>query len=110
MEELFSDVIGGSQSSIKIESQLPIWKAGKVYRLQAVKDIHNLNLTWTLPCLRKEYLKKPDDYLAHLLGHGKLFHILIVFCWKNSKLPTFCHVIILRDEDLGNTTTHVSKV
>ncbi|MCL7024740.1 hypothetical protein MKW94_013598 [Papaver nudicaule] len=69
VEELFNDVKGGSQSCIKIESQLPIWKAGKVYRLQAVKDIHNLNLTWTLPCLRKEYLKKPEDYLAHLLGH-----------------------------------------
>ncbi|KAI3994183.1 hypothetical protein MKX01_012440 [Papaver californicum] len=69
VEELLNDVKEGSQSSIKIESQLPMWKAGKVYRLQAVKDLHNLNLTWTLPCLREEYLKKLEDYLAHLLGH-----------------------------------------
>ena len=55
------------------KSDLPIWKAGKLYRLEAVKDVHVLDLTWTLPCLHKEYLKKPDDYLAHLMGHGKKF-------------------------------------
>lgn len=71
--ELFSDIKEGFQSKVDIHQELPIWKAGKLYRLEAVKDVNILNLTWILPCLSKEYLKKPEDYLAHILGHGKLF-------------------------------------
>jgi nardilysin len=51
----------------------PIWKAGLLYRLEAVKDVNILDLTWTLPCLHQDYLKKSEDYLAHLLGHGKIY-------------------------------------
>lgn len=63
----------GQSVSTIYRNDLPIWKAGKLYRLEAVKDVHVLDLTWTLPCLHKEYLKKPEDYLAHLMGHGKKF-------------------------------------
>ncbi|PRQ56382.1 putative insulysin [Rosa chinensis] len=39
--------------------------------LGAVKDVRILHLTWTLPCLCQDYLKKSEDYLSHLLGHGQ---------------------------------------
>lgn len=72
--ELFSAVKKGPQVNPEFTVEGPIWKSGKVYRLEAVKDVHILDLAWTLPCLHKEYLKKPQDYLAHLLGHGKISH------------------------------------
>lgn len=71
--ELFSNIKEGFQSKIDVQKDLPIWKASKLYRLEAVKDVNILNLTWILPCLSRDYLKKPEDYLAHILGHGKLF-------------------------------------
>lgn len=54
---------------------ISIWRTGKLYWLEAVKDVHVLDLSWILPSLRKDYMKKAEDYLAHLLGHGKM-----VFC------------------------------
>jgi nardilysin len=69
--ELFSKVKAGTLLDISPKTDIPFWKSGKLYRLDAVRDIHSLCLSWTLPCLHKEYMKKPEDYLAHLLGHGK---------------------------------------
>ena len=34
-----------------------------------VKDTHVLNLIWCLPPLQHKYKSKPDDYVAHLIGH-----------------------------------------
>ena len=71
--ELFSNVKMGHQSKMSTGYDMPIWKPGKLYRLEAVKDVHVLELSWSLPCLHKEYLKKPEDYISHLMGHGKNF-------------------------------------
>lgn len=73
--ELFSNVKKGPPLKQEARTEVPIWKAGKLYRLEAVKDVHILNLSWTLPCLRKDYLKKSEDYLAHLIGHGKISRV-----------------------------------
>lgn len=67
--ELFNDVKNGPLSRVKIKDEGPIWNTGKLYRLEAVKDVHILEISWKLPCLREEYLKKSEDYLAHLIGH-----------------------------------------
>ncbi|KAJ6433313.1 hypothetical protein OIU84_017080 [Salix udensis] len=67
--ELFTKVRKGPQTKPKFQVEGPIWKAGLLYRLEAVKDVNILDLTWTLPCLHQDYLKKSEDYLAHLLGH-----------------------------------------
>ncbi|CAL8160346.1 unnamed protein product [Prunus armeniaca] len=56
---------------LQFKAEGPIWKAGKLYRLEPVRDFHMLYLTWRLPCLHQVYLKKPEDYLAHLLGHAR---------------------------------------
>ncbi|ERN04132.1 hypothetical protein AMTR_s00077p00061270 [Amborella trichopoda] len=84
--ELFSDVREGNRLRDNFKNG-PIWDAGKLYWLEAVKDIHILNLTWQLPCLDKEYLKKPQDYLAHLIGHessGSLHSFLKRKGWVTS--------------------------
>ncbi|WCJ34959.1 Insulin-degrading enzyme [Euphorbia peplus] len=85
--KLFGDVRKGSQAKPKFEVQGPLWRSGKIYRLEAVKDVHMLDLAWTLPCLRQDYLKKSEDYLAHLLGHegrGSLHSFLKAKGWATS--------------------------
>lgn len=87
VKELFGNVKKGPQVKLEFKAEGPIWKAGKLYRLQAVKDVHILDLTWTLPCLHRDYLKKPQDYLAHLLGHegrGSLHSFLKSRGWVTS--------------------------
>ncbi|KAF3492688.1 hypothetical protein DY000_02058133 [Brassica cretica] len=85
--ELFADVKSGSKVRPTLEAKGPIWEGGKLYRLEAVKDVHILDLTWTLPPLRHAYVKKPEDYLAHLLGHegrGSLHSFLKGKGWATS--------------------------
>lgn len=77
--ELFGSIKKGSQREIVAKEIKPIWKAGMMYRLEAIKDVHVLDLTWTLPCLHKEYLKKPEGYISHLMGHGEQCHRLVRF-------------------------------
>jgi nardilysin len=77
--ELFGNVKKGPQVNLEFKAETPIWKAGKIYRLEAVKDVHILHLTWTFPCLRQDYLKKAEDYLSHLLGHGEIIYYQLCF-------------------------------
>ncbi|GAB4860207.1 hypothetical protein Ancab_011686 [Ancistrocladus abbreviatus] len=67
--QLFTDVKKGLPVRPEVSCDGSIWKAGKIYKLEAIKDVHILDVSWKLPCLREEYLKKPEDYLAHLIGH-----------------------------------------
>ncbi|RAL37378.1 hypothetical protein DM860_000072 [Cuscuta australis] len=85
--ELFSAVKGGDVEKSGERLEFPIWKPGKLYRLDAVKDVHILDLLWPLPTLRKDYMRKPEDYLAHLLGHegrGSLLFFLKAKGWVSS--------------------------
>ena len=85
--ELFSEVKAGPLLEISPKSDMPFWKSGKLYKLEAVRDVHSLFLSWTLPCLHKEYMKKPEDYLAHLLGHegkGSLLYFLKAKGWAST--------------------------
>lgn len=85
--ELFSKVKAGPLLDISPKTDMPFWKSGKLHKLEAVRDVHSLFLSWTLPCLHKEYMKKPEDYLAHLLGHegkGSLLYFLKDKGWASS--------------------------
>jgi nardilysin len=85
--ELFSKVKGGPLLDMSPKTDMPFWRSGKLHRLEAVRDVHSLCLSWTLPCLHKEYMKKPEDYLAHLLGHegkGSLLCFLKAKGWASS--------------------------
>lgn len=35
----------------------------------AVKEHHEVTVTFQLPPLRKHYRTKPDHYISHLVGH-----------------------------------------
>jgi hypothetical protein len=87
--ELFSKVKASPLLDMTPKTDMPFWKSGKLYKLEAVRYVHSLFLPWTLPCLHKEYMKKPEDYLAHLLGHGKWLstHSLSDVCHTLSPLP-----------------------
>ncbi|KAK2997923.1 hypothetical protein RJ639_026079 [Escallonia herrerae] len=85
--ELFSNVKKGPAVKQDATLEVPIWRSGKYYQLEAVKDVHILDLLWTLPCLRRDYLKKSEDYLAHLIGHegrGSLHFFLKAKGWATS--------------------------
>ncbi|KAJ1699101.1 hypothetical protein LUZ63_007613 [Rhynchospora breviuscula] len=88
VSKLFIKVKAGPPLKMAIEKKItPFWKQGKQYKLEAVKDVHNLDLSWTLPCLHNEYLKKPHCYLGHLLGHegkGSLCSFLKAKGWAAS--------------------------
>jgi hypothetical protein len=40
-----------------------------LYVAPAVKDHHEVTVTFQLPCLRQLYTSKPDHYISHLVGH-----------------------------------------
>jgi len=68
--ELFGNVRKGGLEKLNFYKEGPIWEPGRIFWVQAVRDLHSLNVTWSLPCLDKEYLMKPEVYLSHLIGHG----------------------------------------
>lgn len=77
--ELFGEVKEGGNDKKSPTWSGPIWEKGKFYRVESVKDQHLLSLMWPLPCLEAAYLKKPQDYISHLVGHGILFASLLLF-------------------------------
>lgn len=94
--ELFSSVKKGPLVNPDGRTELPIWRVGKLYWLEAVKDVHILDLSWTLPSLRKGYLKKAEDYLAHLLGHGKFYQRCYqLFFWLHNKDILHCTLLCI---------------
>ncbi|KAJ3676945.1 hypothetical protein LUZ60_002669 [Juncus effusus] len=127
--ELFSKVKSGPRMKI-INTEIkysPMWKQGKKYTLEAVKDKHNLELSWTFPCLHKEYLKKPHYYLAHLLSHegkGSLYSFVKEKGWassvtagvdnEGSHKSSFAYVfsvsILLTDQGLQNMNEVINAV
>jgi secreted Zn-dependent insulinase-like peptidase len=40
-----------------------------LYVAPAVKEHHEVTVTFQLPCLRQLYTAKPDHYISHLVGH-----------------------------------------
>eukprot|EP01018_Ginkgo_biloba_P000447 Gb_03820 [translate_table: standard] len=85
--ELFGSVRKGGLEKLNFHKEGPIWEPGNIFWVEAVKDLHVLKVTWSLPCLDKEYLKKPEDYLSHLIGHeggGSLLSLLKVRGWATA--------------------------
>eukprot|EP00850_Spirogloea_muscicola_P012506 SM000081S22640 [mRNA] locus=s81:244115:252096:- [translate_table: standard] len=81
VRELFGDVKGpgGPRPLLSLGACPPLWEAGKLYRIDSVKDQHLLALAWPLPCLDWAYTRKPADYISHLVGHegeGSLLALL----------------------------------
>jgi hypothetical protein len=47
----------------------PQKKGRRLYVAPAVKDHHEVTVTFQLPSLRSEYASKPEHYISHLVGH-----------------------------------------
>ena len=59
---------------------------GRFAVLPAVRDEHRLSAIFQLPCLEKEYRKKSEEYLSHLIGHegrGSLLAALKARGWAS---------------------------
>ena len=69
--ELFSEVKSGINKPLQFPWEGPVWEPGKLYRVKSVKDQHFVSIIWPFPCLSAEYVKKPYDYISHLVGHGE---------------------------------------
>ncbi|CAM9400298.1 unnamed protein product, partial [Ectocarpus sp. 4 AP-2014] len=42
---------------------------GRAFRVQPVKDVHRLHVTWQLVEQHSLYKSKPCEYIGHLIGH-----------------------------------------
>ncbi|EDO31509.1 predicted protein [Nematostella vectensis] len=93
VEKLFSTV----PNNYLFFSKLPFEdsKFNKLYKVVPVRDIHQLEITWTLPCQQQHYRIKPLHYISWLLGHegpGSVLSLLIKkYCWfeKNTNYIGF---------------------
>nr|XP_011461376.1 PREDICTED: nardilysin-like isoform X2 [Fragaria vesca subsp. vesca] len=115
--EVYGDVKTGPHVNLEFKAEGPIWKAGKVYRLDADQDVHILQLSWTLPCLGQHYCKGPEFYVHHLLvqeGRENLHFYLKARGWAAylgasvSRYPVndvFCMIIYLTDSG-SDVTKH----
>lgn len=82
--EHFGKVKDGGQTPLRFPWDGPVWEPGSLYRVESVKDQHLIALTWPFPCLEAAYLKKPQDYISHLIGHegaGSLLSLLKAKGW-----------------------------
>ncbi|XP_052772336.1 insulin-degrading enzyme-like [Mya arenaria] len=60
---------------------------GNMCYVTPVKDIRNLNITWSIPDLHNYYKTNPGHYLGHLIGHegkGSLLSELKARGWVNT--------------------------
>nr|GMC47314.1 nardilysin-like isoform X1 [Ipomoea batatas]GMD09348.1 nardilysin-like isoform X1 [Ipomoea batatas] len=81
--------------------ETPIWKAGKLYWLEADRQLKMfISFLWTLPSLRKDYLRKDEDSLAHLLGHGKAF-----WTWLSTYAADICTIVTAGDIRIKSRTS-----
>lgn len=61
-----------------------LFQSRRLYIIPAVKEHHEVTVTFQLPCLRDQYTTKPDHYISHLVGHegpGSLLSALKVRQW-----------------------------
>lgn len=61
-------------------------QGGQLHLLPAVKEAHELVVTFQLPSLLERYLSKAEDYLSNLIGHegtGSLLSALKARGWAS---------------------------
>lgn len=47
----------------------PVEQFTKIYKVQPVKKVNKLSITWALPSLLHEYKTKPLEYISYVVGH-----------------------------------------
>ena len=58
---------GGWEGEIPLP--FPSSTVGKLYKVVPVRDLRQLRIMFPTPPVRKEYKKKPGQYIGHLIGH-----------------------------------------
>lgn len=56
-------------SSLLSCEPFPLEQFAKLYKVQPVKKVNNVSLTWALPSLLHEYRTKPLEYISYVVGH-----------------------------------------
>ncbi|CAN7991917.1 unnamed protein product [Ixodes hexagonus] len=51
------------------QEPFPLEQFTKLYKVQPVKKVNNLSITWALPSLLHEYKTKPLEYISYVVGH-----------------------------------------
>lgn len=56
-------------ATIPCGDPFPLEQFTKLYKVQPVRKVNKLSITWTLPSLLQEYKTKPLEYISHVVGH-----------------------------------------
>ncbi|GAX76258.1 hypothetical protein CEUSTIGMA_g3702.t1 [Chlamydomonas eustigma] len=83
-EETFKELPFGKGPRPEFSDAGMPFKGRHLYIMPAVKDHHDLSITFPLPCLYNHYEKKPEQYISHLVGHegpGSLLSALKALGW-----------------------------
>jgi nardilysin len=85
VRRLFEAVPGGRVGPARtFASEGPPFEGRTLYVAPAVRQAHEVTVTFPLPPLRSEYATKPEHYISHLVGHegaGSLLSALkVCFC------------------------------
>ncbi|KAI8472962.1 MAG: Metalloenzyme, LuxS/M16 peptidase-like protein [Monoraphidium minutum] len=68
--DLFAGVKGGHCGPAPtFEGEGAPFEGGRMHIAPAVKEHHEVTVTFALPPLRRYYTTKPDHYISHLVGH-----------------------------------------
>eukprot|EP01018_Ginkgo_biloba_P028827 Gb_06506 [translate_table: standard] len=81
VRELFGNLRNDVCGMLNFHKEGPVWKPGNIFWVESVKDLHILNITCLLPWLDKDYLKKLQVCLSHLISSCALYELAIVI-WK----------------------------
>lgn len=63
-------------TSFPISEPFPVEGFTKLYKVQPVKKVNNVSITWALPSLLHEYKTKPLEYISYVIGHEGVGSIL----------------------------------
>lgn len=88
VRKTFSDI--PNRHLQRSDFDMPLFKAGaqpQLLRVQALKEVRSLQMSFPIPSTRGEYTVKPGAYVANLLGHegrGSLLYVLKNAGWVDS--------------------------
>ncbi|KAG2448487.1 hypothetical protein HYH02_006378 [Chlamydomonas schloesseri] len=80
----FADMPGGRGPAPSFQQLPPPFQGRQLVVMPAVRDSHELRITFQLPPMQRHYGSKSDAYLSHLLGHegaGSLLSALKARGW-----------------------------
>jgi nardilysin len=84
--EIFANLPVGKGPRVTFEGSGGPFEGQRLYVMPAVREKHEISITFTLPSLFSHYEKKAEHYISHLVGHegpGSLLSRLKKEGWAN---------------------------